>query len=217
MKPSARSLAAMAAVTLSLAACDSSGMFGQQNRPTTATQAAAPAAAAASQSAMAPDMVRDIQRTLATKGYAVGAVDGVYGESTQSALQRFQREHSLQASGQIDSQTLAALGLTGQTATAAPSQPQYTPTTRRGGQTSMAEPQQKVSPNMVRDIQQGLENRGYKVGKVDGVWGRQTRQALLTFQKDQNLRASGRIDERTLAALNIGEPSQQTGQLPQNR
>ena len=70
---------------------------------------------------------------------------------------------------------------------------------------------------MVRDIQQGLQDRGYKIGRVDGIWGRHTRLALLKFQKDQKLSATGRIDERTLAALNIGKGNQQTGQLPENQ
>ena len=225
-----RAFSLVASTAIGLAACSGSSMFGQQSTPP-ATQAAAAASPAVPQTAMSSDMIRDIQRSLGAKGYAVGAVDGVYGEGTQSALQHFQRDQNLRASGQIDSQTLAALGLTGQTtATAAPApasnQSQYTPAMRRGGQTSMSEAapariasagKQKVSPDMVRDIQQGLQDRGYKIGRVDGIWGRHTRLALLKFQKDQKLSATGRIDERTLAALNIGKGNQQTGQLPENQ
>lgn len=58
-----------------------------------------------------PDVVRQVQQSLNQQGYEAGSVDGVWGEQTQSALQKFQQSKGMQASGQLDEQTLAALGV----------------------------------------------------------------------------------------------------------
>lgn len=113
---------------------------------------------------LAPDIVRDIQRSLNSKGYGAGTVDGVFGESTRAAIAAFQRDHSLPGAGRVDQRTLAALGVTGSAAT---SQAATTPPL---GQT--------LSPEMVGDVQGELQRLGYDVGRVDGIWGERTRWAL---------------------------------------
>ena len=57
------------------------------------------------------DQIEQVQRALDRKGFKVGGVDGIMGPKTESALRSFQQQQKLQASGQIDQQTLAALGL----------------------------------------------------------------------------------------------------------
>ena len=54
--------------------------------------------------------VSQVQQMLLDKGYSVGTVDGQMGAKTKSALKQFQQSQGLQASGQLDTQTLAALG-----------------------------------------------------------------------------------------------------------
>lgn len=158
-------------------------------------------AAVPEQQSLAPDVVRDLQRSLNQKGYGAGPVDGVLGSSTRTALERFQRDNSLPGAGQIDRRTLAALGITGVTAQAEP-------------EPIIAPPGQTMAPKMVQDVQSELQRLGYDVGRVDGVWGKRTQQALMEFQRDRNLVASGRIDGQTLAALEAGGVTQ-TGELPE--
>jgi len=55
----------------------------------------------------------------------------------------------------------------------------------------------------VRDAQQALNDRGYSVGAVDGVYGPNTEQAVRDFQRAQGLDQTGQLDARTLAALNV--------------
>ena len=55
--------------------------------------------------------VTEIQTRLKNWGYYDGAVDGVYGSRTESAVRWFQRQNGLSADGQAGPQTLAALGL----------------------------------------------------------------------------------------------------------
>ncbi|WP_434622294.1 peptidoglycan-binding domain-containing protein [Azospirillum sp. B2RO_4] len=63
-----------------------------------------------------------------------------------------------------------------------------------------------MSHEQVRELQQALNDRndGRDIA-VDGVWGANTRSALMKFQRDNGLRATGRADERTMAALNLHE------------
>ncbi len=53
--------------------------------------------------------VRDAQQQLASQGYDPGPADGKLGPKTQEQIRKFQQDHNLQASGQLDDQTMAAL------------------------------------------------------------------------------------------------------------
>lgn len=217
-KTRAMPILASAVVALSLTACQ--GMGGKEPQQTSSAQPSSAQTSSgqptsqASQQAASPDMMRDVQRSLGAKGYNAGTPDGVYGASTEQALRKFQRDQKLSATGQLDTQTLAALGLTGGTASSRSSS--YTPTSQRQG--AMATPSH-LSSNQVRSIQQNLTDRGYDSGRPDGVWGPNTQQALRSFERDQNLQADGRPDPQTLAALGVesGSPATQTGQMPEER
>lgn len=55
--------------------------------------------------------VREIQTRLKSWGYYTGAVDGIYGSKTESAVRYFQRTNGLAVDGQAGNKTLAALGI----------------------------------------------------------------------------------------------------------
>ena len=55
------------------------------------------------------EQVRQVQQELNDMGYHAGSVDGVLGPQTASALRQFQQARNLDATGHIDSKTLAAL------------------------------------------------------------------------------------------------------------
>ena len=57
----------------------------------------------------------------------------------------------------------------------------------------------------VRQIQQRLVDWGYFDGPVDGVFGLQTKQALLRFQEKNNLTPDGIAGPDTLAALGLAQ------------
>lgn len=52
-----------------------------------------------------------------------------------------------------------------------------------------------------RDIQQALSNKGFNPGKIDGLWGKRSANALREFQKANGLAATGTIDDATTTVL----------------
>jgi peptidoglycan hydrolase-like protein with peptidoglycan-binding domain len=52
-----------------------------------------------------------------------------------------------------------------------------------------------------KQIQTALKNAGFYSGTIDGRMGRQTREAIKSFQKANNLKADGRIGNQTWDVL----------------
>ncbi|MEH2375208.1 peptidoglycan-binding domain-containing protein [Nostoc sp.] len=53
----------------------------------------------------------------------------------------------------------------------------------------------------VKTAQSSLKQQGFYTGNVDGVFDRNTRSAVMKFQKSKGLRADGIIGHRTLASM----------------
>jgi len=70
---------------------------------------APPALAQGRYSAADTAQVRHVQQRLNNMGYHAGDVDGVLGPQTEAALRQFQQARKLDATGHIDSNTLAAI------------------------------------------------------------------------------------------------------------
>jgi peptidoglycan hydrolase-like protein with peptidoglycan-binding domain len=143
-------------------------------------------AASPQRAAYDPALVRSVQQTLNDRGFSAGPVDGALGAPAREALKRFQESENLAASGELNPQTLAALGIDAQ-------RPSLPP----------AHPPVGWSAATVRDAQLMLADRGLYTGPIDGVIGPATRSALAAFQRSSNLAATGRLDAQTLAALGV--------------
>ena len=63
----------------------------------------------------------------------------------------------------------------------------------------------------VKTLQQKLKNWGYYKGKVDGIFGSQTKSAVIYFQKKNGLKADGIVGEKTLKALGMSLSSSNSG------
>jgi peptidoglycan hydrolase-like protein with peptidoglycan-binding domain len=74
-----------------------------------------------------PATVRQAQEKLVSEGINPGAVDGRLGPQTQQGLQEFQRSKGLEPSGQLDAETVAALGLDGGSAATGGTSPTPSP------------------------------------------------------------------------------------------
>jgi peptidoglycan hydrolase-like protein with peptidoglycan-binding domain len=95
---------------------------GQLNQATAATLGLDPAALLGTQQAvlpaplppseaLRPSSVRTVQERLRDLGFYRGGVDGVWGQSTQGAIEQFQQNRGLQPNGQLNPPTVAAMGL----------------------------------------------------------------------------------------------------------
>jgi hypothetical protein len=60
----------------------------------------------------------------------------------------------------------------------------------------------KVTPVIMRKVQQALVNAGFNPGPVDGVSGAKTQNAIESFQKQNNLPA-GKLTKNTLRTLGV--------------
>jgi hypothetical protein len=60
----------------------------------------------------------------------------------------------------------------------------------------------KASPDLIRKIQQALQDAGFNPGPADGMMGPRTQNALVAFQNQHSL-VTGRITKETLRELNI--------------
>jgi len=84
-----------------------------QSRPT-ATRTAQPATTPGQRIAApkpSADTIRRAQEALERAGYEIGTPDGQLGPRTIAAIKRFQTDHYLSVSGQLDGTTLAALSV----------------------------------------------------------------------------------------------------------
>ncbi|MCX5696535.1 MAG: peptidoglycan-binding protein [Candidatus Omnitrophica bacterium] len=68
---------------------------------------------------------------------------------------------------------------------------------------SLAEPQEPFVRPSARQVQTALKNAGYYSGRIDGMMGKQSRQALKSFQAANNLRASGKLNRKTWELLKV--------------
>ena len=67
-------------------------------------------AGAASAEMVSRTDVRKVQQALNTEGYNI-AVDGIWGPNSRQAMSDYQSKHGLNATGQLDRDTLAALSV----------------------------------------------------------------------------------------------------------
>jgi peptidoglycan hydrolase-like protein with peptidoglycan-binding domain len=167
MKPSRTAIAVAVALTLSTA-----GALARDNSYVDSTT------------------IRQVQQTLVYRGFLAGPIDGVMGTATRSAVKKFQQSENLEATGQLNRQTLVALGVQSDTTSA------------------VVRPSNAYGAETIRKVQQTLNNRGFEAGAVDGTTGAQLQTAIRDFQKSENLEPTGQLNEQTLAALGLpGEPT----------
>ena len=55
--------------------------------------------------------VKKLQQTLKDSGYDVGNVDGIYGQKTKEAVEKYQKDNGLKVDGIAGAETLSKLGI----------------------------------------------------------------------------------------------------------
>ena len=142
---------------------------------------------------VSPVHVAQTQHLLREQDFYDGAIDGVWGEGTAAAANKYRREHGLEASAALDIALLKAMN-----AERAPV-PKLAPgaTARSSGVPLMA------GPTALRALQKELSAQGIATGNIDGAWGEETQRAVREFQRKHELETTGTLTLPTLAALGI--------------
>jgi peptidoglycan hydrolase-like protein with peptidoglycan-binding domain len=128
--------------------------------------------------------IRQLQVALNEKGFNAGEPDGVLGSRTRQALIEFQQRQGFQARGQIDHQTMAALGLSNvggrqgnagagqqgsqggdQPATTGQGMMQQPPANQGAGATQQGSAGQSSTTGQGQGIQQQPANQGARTGQ----------------------------------------------------
>jgi len=132
------------------------------------------------------DAVRDLQRRLATAGFDPGGVEhGHYGAATETAVRAFQVARGLDVSGVCDRQTWTAIVEAGY---------------QLGDRLLyLRRPMQRGDD--VAELQRRLGLLGFDPGRVDGIFGPTTAQALTEFQANAGLPADGIAGHESVALL----------------
>ena len=146
------------------------------------------------------DNVRRLQQALTQLGYYSGTVDGSFGSGTKAAVSAFQQANSLTVDGIAGSATIALLEKqTGIDIDGNSSSSSSTATGLFKGDYSKL--QYTSSGSRVRVLQQALQDLGFTISKVDGVFGQSTFEAVMAFQKATGLTVDGKAGKNTLVKL----------------
>lgn len=147
--------------------------------------------------------VKDLQNMLIKAGYKL-TVDGKYGQQTKNAVLDFQKRNKLSQDGMAGKQTYDKLKSTYTTTTVSNKKTTSTSNTADWtGQTLKA----GSKGEQVKDLQNMLNKAGFSVGKVDGIYGENTSEAVKKFQKAVKISQDGIAGKDTYNKLKSYNPS----------
>lgn len=139
------------------------------------------------------EVVRRLQARLQELGYYTSRLDGVYLTDDIEAVRAFQSANGLKVDGKAGYETQTAL---------------YSDSAIRGnanvtsGETALVNTLRYGSEGAeVTTLQNRLIALGYLAGSADGKFGRDTKSAVIAFQKANGLSADGVVGEDTSAKL----------------
>ena len=99
------------ALSIYLVGCDGRNLENERPGIPTVGDETAMETGGAGQNAQFSNLVENVQMELNERGLNVGEVNGVMGPGTISALQAFQEQENLEVTGNINRETMEALGM----------------------------------------------------------------------------------------------------------
>lgn len=129
-------------------------------------------------------LIADIQRGLADRGYATGAVNGKAGLITRAAIMAFEFDQNFQLTGEPSEEVLRRilLGL-------------------KGSADEPVLPPGDKAARIIAGVQRLLARLGYNPGPVNASLDEETRKALRRFEADAGLVPKGRIAGDVVAEI----------------
>ena len=141
-----------------------------------------------------------LQAELARRGYYRGDADGVYGDLTLKAVERYQKARQLPVDGQAGEKTLLALfarTVAGNTDIEALRNDK-----KIAGWRAMPAPSGPGTVGShVKRLQEALRDRGYYLSDPNGAYDEDTLRAVAAFQADSGLKADGRAGSDTIRVI----------------
>ena len=130
------------------------------------------------------DLVHDLQRELAARGFYDGAVDGDLSPRTSQAIRAFEQAQGIRVAGEANEVVLA------QIRGAAP----------KSEITGSIRPQE-TKPGRIIGVQRALATYGYGPVRINGRRDAETRAAVERFEKSRELPVTGEVSERLVREL----------------
>jgi peptidoglycan hydrolase-like protein with peptidoglycan-binding domain len=142
------------------------------------------------------EVISDIQRELARKGFYDGTIDGVHGPKTDAAMRDFEQATGLRPGSEANDVFLRALQRSSVKATtassaAAPAAPRHDPIA------------DLIAPPTARviSVQRALVDYGYGQFRPNGQVGPETKDAIERFEKARKMPVTGQITPRLVREL----------------
>ncbi len=135
--------------------------------------------------------VRDLQQRLSRLGLPVEDELGEFGPGTEQAVRIFQEQRGLRVDGQCGPQTWSRVVESG----------------FHLGDRLLYHRQPMLRGDDIGTLQRRLNGLGFDAGREDGIFGKQTGDALREFQRNAGVAVDGIAGPATIAALaRLGEP-----------
>jgi Putative peptidoglycan binding domain len=134
-----------------------------------------------------PELIVEIQRALAQRGFYEGPADGIYGAKTDIAVRDFEAAAALPPSAEPNEALLRAIARS----------------TVRAPATSTGDPNAAQMPpaKRVTALQRALSDFGYGQIRATGAYDPQTRAAIEEFERSRKLPVTGQISDRVTREL----------------
>lgn len=130
--------------------------------------------------------VEDVQTRLVTANYLQpGAVDGIFGNVTASAVRRFREQSGLAPGDEVDEKTWSAL----------------VDASYSIGDRTLYLRMPYFHGHDVLELQQALGALGFSSGREDGIFGAYTEDGVRKFQRNMGLPSDGIVGAYTFAAI----------------
>jgi peptidoglycan hydrolase-like protein with peptidoglycan-binding domain len=161
--------------------------------------AATPAPPKAAVARTPGEIIGDIQRELARRGYYDGVVDGLYGPKTDGAIRDFEQAAGLKPSTEPNEALLQAIARAPAKLAKAPAAaaPTARPTVAR---TDV--PAERPAPSKrIIALQRALAEYGYGQIKPSGIMDPDTQSAIERFERERRLPITGQASDRVVREL----------------
>jgi peptidoglycan hydrolase-like protein with peptidoglycan-binding domain len=156
-----------------------------------------PAAAPSSPARPPGEIINDIQRELARRGYYDGTIDGLYGPRTDAAIRDFEQAAGLKPSTDPTETLLQAIVRSPVKAARLPVAQTARPPSARN-ETAADKP---GSSRRVIALQRALAEYGYGQIKPSGIIDADTQAAIEKFERERKLPITGQPSERVAREL----------------